>query len=138
MSKLERYTVSMDSELFAKFDQLIRARGYNNRSEAIRDLIRASLVEEKWAGENAKVAATVTMVYDHHAADVGDQLTHLQHHAGKSVVATTHVHLDNDNCLEVVILRGRCKEVRQLAERMVALKGIKHGKIAFSAEGADL
>ncbi len=138
MNRVARYTVSMDERLLSKFDQLIQHRGYANRSEAIRDLIRDALVEEQWGDPKEKVAATVTLIYDHHAADVAEKLTEVQHHHGEVVVASTHVHLDNDNCLEVVILRGQCKSVRSLADHLVALKGIKHGKAVFTTEGQQL
>lgn len=138
MCPVERYTVSMDSRLLARFDALIEKKGYANRSEAIRDLIRDSLVEEEWARPREKVAATVTLVYNHHAADLADRLADVQHHHASIVVATTHVHLDNDNCLEVVILRGHCRDVRALSEQLIAMKGIKHGKVAFTTEGKEL
>lgn len=138
MAHAERYTVSMDGRLLEKFDALIRRRGYGNRSEAIRDLIRAALVEQQWQDEAGKVAATVTLVYDHHGHEIAERLTHIQHHHSGIVVATTHVHLDNDNCLEVVILRGKCREVRALAEKLIALKGIKHGRATWTTEGKDI
>ena len=138
MEKLARYTVSMDERLLERFDRLIAKKGYANRSEAVRDLIRGALVEEQWARENSKVAATVTLVYDHHAGQVAERLGDLQHHHHGEVVSATHVHLDNDNCLEVVILRGRSRAVRHLAEELVAMKGVKHGKAVFTTEGDDL
>lgn len=138
MSSVARYTVSMDARLLKKFDSRIRRQGYANRSEAIRDLIRDSLVEEQWGKTNEKVAATVTLIYNHHTSDLSDRLTEVQHHHGNIVVATTHVHLDNDNCLEVVILRGKAQAVRALSEKLIALKGIKHGKVVFTTEGRQL
>ena len=138
MPSVARYTISMDERLLGKFDSHIARKGYSNRSEAIRDLIRDSLVEEEWGKANEKVAATVTLVYDHHASDLSDRLTEIQHHHGGIVVASTHVHLDNDNCLEVVILRGKSKAVRSLSENLIALKGIKHGKVIFTTEGRKL
>jgi len=138
MCPVERYTVSMDQRLLKKFDRLISRKGYANRSEAIRDLVRQSLVEQEWAKPAEKVAATVTLVYSHHIPDLSERLTDLQHHHASIVVAATHVHLDNDNCLEVVILRGKCKEVRALSEKLVSMKGVKHGEVAFATEGKDL
>jgi CopG family nickel-responsive transcriptional regulator len=137
-SEAARYTVSMDERLLEEFDRLIAAKGYANRSEAIRDLIRNALVEEQWAADATKVAATVTLVYDHHAHTVADRLGHLQHHHTDIVVSSTHVHLDNDNCLEVIILRGKPRPVRGLAEELMALKGVKHGKATFTTEGKNL
>lgn len=138
MSQMERYTVTIQKDLLRRFDTLIAARGYTNRSEAIRDLIRDSLVTEEWARKGEKVAATVTLVYDHHTPDLGDRLTDLQHHHAGLVAASTHVHLDNDNCLEVAILRGESSKVKHLAEKMVALRGIKHGKIVHTTEGRGI
>lgn len=128
----------MDGRLLEDFDRHIRQKGYANRSEAVRDLVRNRLVEESWAEERGKAAATVTLVYDHHKMDVSRRLMDIQHHHAASIVSTTHVHLDNDNCLEVVILRGEAEIVRQLAEEMCALKGVKHGKIALTTEGKGL
>ena len=136
--QVARYTVSMNKQLLNKFDKHIINKGYENRSEAIRDLIRSSLVEEEWVEDNEKVASTVTLVYDHHTLDLSKRLMSLQHHHSDIIVTTTHVHLDNHNCLEVIILRGKCKDVRKLSEQLVAVKGIKHGKIAFTTEGRDL
>lgn len=133
-----RYTVSMDARLLDKFDALIERKGYANRSEAIRDLIRAQLVEEQWRDATGKVAATVTLVYDHHSRQVADRLADLQHHHHDLVVSATHVHLDNDNCLEVVILRGQARAVRVLAEELIACKGVKHGKAVLTTEGKDI
>jgi CopG family nickel-responsive transcriptional regulator len=135
---MERYTLTIPQDLFAHFDELLHKTGYSNRSEAIRDLIRNSLVEEEWAHEGEKVAATVTLVYEHHKPDLAHRLTDLQHHHAEIVVAATHIHLDNDNCLEVVILRGESEKVRNLAEKMIALRGIKHGKIVHTTEGSRI
>jgi CopG family nickel-responsive transcriptional regulator len=128
----------MDARLLDKFDALIERKGYANRSEAIRDLIRAQLVEEQWREATGKVAATVTLVYDHHSRQVADRLADLQHHHHDLVVSATHVHLDNDNCLEVVILRGMARAVRALADELIACKGVKHGKAVLTTEGKDI
>ena len=138
MAEAARYTVSMDGRLLARFDEMIARKNYANRSEAIRDLIRDALVEQEWAAPGEKVAATVTLVYGHHHGGVAERLADVQHHHHGTVVSATHVHLDNDNCLEVIILRGRCREVKALAEELVAIKGVKHGKYAFTTEGKDL
>lgn len=138
MSQVERYTVSMDGRLLERFDKVIEEQGYANRSEAIRDLIRSTLVDDEWDKASGKVAATVTLVFDHHTRELFDRLTEVQHHHSKTVVASTHVHLDNDNCLEVIILRGDCEDVKHLAQNLVAMKGIKHGKAVFTTEGKEL
>lgn len=138
MGHLERYTVTIQSELLTRFDELIQKRGYTNRSEAIRDLVRDALVEEEWAREGDKVAAIVTLVYDHHIPDLSNRLTDLQHHHPGLVTAATHIHLDNHNCLEVVILRGESSQVKQLADKMIALRGVKHGKVVHTTEGSHI
>ncbi|MCX7018998.1 MAG: nickel-responsive transcriptional regulator NikR [bacterium] len=139
MGEAARYTVSMDGRLLEQFDELIDKRGYANRSEAIRGLIRGALVEEQWSARPAaKVAATITLVYSHHAGGIANQVAHTQHHHCNLVVSSTHVHLDNDNCLEVVIVRGPSARVRKLAEELISLKGIKHGKAVFTTEGKDI
>ncbi len=138
MSHVERFSVSMNAELLKRFDEHIGRKGYPNRSEAIRDLVRNALVEEQWNRPNEKLAATVTLVYDHHKRELAERLAHIQHHHGGLVVAATHVHLDNDNCLEVVILRGVSEQVRQLAELLIAQKGVKHGRATYTTEGKNL
>ena len=135
---MERYTITISKNLLERFDKSIEKKGYSNRSEAIRDLIRDALVDDEWAEDDEKVAATVTLVYDHHTTDLGDKLTHIQHHSAHLVVASTHVHLDNDNCLEVIILRGKCSEVRKLAEKMISVRGVKHGKVVHTTEGRSI
>ncbi|MBK7494062.1 MAG: nickel-responsive transcriptional regulator NikR [Candidatus Omnitrophica bacterium] len=138
MARMERYTITIPEDLLARYDSLIQSQGYTNRSEAIRDLVRDALIEEEWADASEKVAATVTLVYDHHFAELAHRLTDLQHHHAGLVVVSTHIHLDNDNCLEVIILRGRCGEVRALAEKMIALRGVKHGKVVHTTEGSRI
>jgi CopG family nickel-responsive transcriptional regulator len=138
MATVERFSISMNRELLKKFDHQIGQKGYANRSEAIRDLVRNALVEEDWTHEHEKVAATVTLVYDHHTRELAERLAELQHHHGALVVATTHIHLDNDNCLEVVIVRGAAGAVRRLAELLIAQKGVKHGRAVYTTEGRDL
>ncbi|MFP4380560.1 MAG: nickel-responsive transcriptional regulator NikR [Candidatus Sumerlaeia bacterium] len=140
MSELERFTISMDGRLLERFDTRNARKGYSNRSESIRDLVRKCLVEEEWeaASEGSKVAATVTLVFDHHKRELSSQLTETQHRHSDAVVASTHVHLDNDNCLEVVILRGRLAELRHLADHLLAMKGVKHGQAVFTTEGKGL
>jgi CopG family transcriptional regulator, nickel-responsive regulator len=138
MADLERFTVSMDKQLLEKFDLRSKERGYANRSEAVRDLVRGCLVEEDWKNKTEKMAATVTLVYDHHKREVMEKITELQHHSGKLVVAATHVHLDNDNCLEVIILRGPGKDLKNLSDKLISLQGVKHGQTVYTTEGKNL
>jgi len=138
MPPVERFSVAMNRELLKKFDEMIGHKGYPNRSEAIRDLVRNALVEEQWAHPNEKLAVTVTLVYDHHTRELAERLAGIQHHHARLVVAATHIHLDHDNCLEVVILRGLSNQVRQLAELLIAQKGVKHGRAVYTTDGKDL
>jgi len=137
MSELTRTGLSIDRELLAKFDVAIAKRNYKNRSEAVRDLIRDHLVGEE-ADSNKVVVATLTIVYDHHRPNLTEKLVDAQHHAGGSVLAATHVHLDHHNCLEVVIMKGRSKELRQLADQILSLRGVKHGQLVITSTGKDL
>lgn len=138
MEKVQRYTVSIDKRLFDRFELWMKGRGYENRSEAIRDLIRRSLVEEEWSGDSENVVATVTLIYDHHIYELAQRLAHVQHDHGDAVVASTHVHLDHDNCLEVIILRGPSRSVKALSEKLISMKGVKHGKSVQTTTGKQL
>jgi CopG family transcriptional regulator, nickel-responsive regulator len=137
MAELTRTGVSIEEDLLQQFDKVIAKRGYRNRSEAIRDLIRESLVTEA-IDRNRQVVATLSMIYDHHRPNLSNKLNELQHHSHGNVMAATHVHLDADNCLEVVIMRGRSGEVRHLADLMLAMRGVKHGKLVLTTTGKEL
>jgi CopG family nickel-responsive transcriptional regulator len=138
MSELSRIGVAIDSDLLKKFDQLIEKRGYTNRSEAFRDLIRDELVEKTSESPEANVVGTVTLVYDHHVRMLTDKLTDLQHDHHKSILSTVHVHLDHDNCLEVLIVRGKSGTVRKIADALISTKGVKHGRLTITTSGAGL
>jgi CopG family nickel-responsive transcriptional regulator len=137
MPDLTRTGVSIETDLLEQFDGLIARRGYKNRSEAIRDLIRESLVSEA-IDKNRQVVATLSMIYDHHRPNLSEKLNEIQHHSHGNIMAATHVHLDEDNCLEVVIMRGRSGEVQHLADHMLAMRGVKHGKLVLTTTGKDL
>ncbi len=134
---ISRFGVSLDSELLRDFDRLIARKGYRNRSEAIRDLIRESLVQEEWRGEGP-VVGVVTIVYSHDKREIVDALTDLQHLYYENIVSSMHVHLDEENCLEVIIVRGRAGDVRTLADRLMSTKGIKHGRFIATTTGKGL
>ncbi|HTT18519.1 MAG TPA: nickel-responsive transcriptional regulator NikR [Candidatus Sulfotelmatobacter sp.] len=134
MAKVTRTGVSLEDDLLRQFDRLITKRGYRNRSEALRDLIRESLVAEA-IDENKKVVATLSMIYDHHRPNLSNKLTEIQHHAHDNVLAATHVHLDEDNCLEVVIMKGRSGDLKHLADHMLSMRGVKHGKLVLTSTG---
>ncbi len=138
MGDLTRFGISIDGDLLAGFDALIARKGYENRSEAIRDLIRNALVEDQWARGDEETVGTVTIVYDHHTRDLSDKLTEQQHAHHDAIVSALHVHLDAHNCLEVVVVRGRAGAVRRLADELIGTKGVKHGKLVTTTTGRDL
>jgi CopG family nickel-responsive transcriptional regulator len=137
MSTLIRTGISLDDELLTRFDRVIRKKGYKNRSEAIRDLVRDYAVAED-VEENRTVVGTLTMVYDHHRPKLSERLIEAQHHAQGMVLAATHVHLDHHNCLEVVIMKGRSSDVRHIADLILSLRGVKHGKLVITTTGRGL
>ncbi len=137
MAELSRTGISLEQDLLAGFDRLIAKRGYKNRSEALRDLIREALLSEAIESNNP-VVGTLTVVYDHHVPNLTQKLTEIQHHAGTMVLAATHVHLDHHYCLEVIIMKGRSKEIREVADRMLATRGVELGKLVLTNSGAEL
>ena len=138
MGKLTRFGVSLDEELLEPFDALCAVKGYSNRSEAIRDLIRKALVAEEWQQADGQGAGTLTLVYDHHKSDLARRLPQLQHDEHDIIIATLHVHLDHHNCLEVLILKGEAARVRALADKLISCKGVKHGTFSGTTTGQDL
>ena len=138
MSGLSRIGVAIDAKLLDRFDTLIAQRGYTNRSEAFRDLIRDELVERTWESPDSHVVGTVTLVYDHHVRLLNQKLTSLQHDYHRAILSTLHVHLDHDNCLEVLVVRGRAAEVRKVADALISMKGVKHGRLTITTSGAEL
>lgn len=133
MGDLSRIGIALDSDLLRRFDKSIARRGYTNRSEAFRDLIRDRLVGEQTAMPDATVVGTVTLIYDHHAHSVGEKLTEIQHEHHQLIVSTSHAHLDHDSCLEVLIVHGRSLQVERLADRLIGLKGVQHGRLVMTA-----
>ena len=138
MAEVVRFGISIDDRLLQRFDALIDRKGYVNRSEAVRDLIRNALVEDQWTRAEEEIVGTVTLVYDHHTRDLADKLTEQQHSHHGSIISALHVHLDAHHCLEVVVVRGRTAEVRRLADELIGTKGVKHGKLVTSTTGRDL
>jgi CopG family transcriptional regulator, nickel-responsive regulator len=138
MSELSRIGVAIDADLLEKFDRLIAERGYTNRSEAFRDLIRDELVEKMWEAAESQVVGTVTLVYDHHVRLLNEKLTGIQHDFHHSILSTLHVHLDHDNCLEVLVVRGKAADVRTVADALISTKGVKHGRLTMTTSGAEL
>jgi CopG family nickel-responsive transcriptional regulator len=137
MPQLSRTGVSIEEDLLKEFDRLIERRGYQNRSEAFRDLIREALLTEL-VESNKPVVGTLTLVYDHHVPNLAQKLTEVQHGAGTMILAATHVHLDHSYCLEVIIMRGRSKDLQAVADGMLALRGVELGKLVLTNSGKDL
>jgi CopG family nickel-responsive transcriptional regulator len=138
MSETIRFGISIDARLLGRFDELIAEKGYVNRSEAIRDLIRNALVEEEWAREDEEAVGTVSLVFDHHTRDLADKLTEHQHSHHREIVSALHVHLDAHHCLEVVVLKGKSGDIKRLADELIGTKGVKHGKLMTTTTGKGL
>lgn len=137
MSSLSRFSVSVDSKLLQRFDEQTRSQGYPTRSKAVADLMRRSLVQEEWR-TGRDVAAAIILVYDHHRRGLSRRLTRIQHEHYGLVVSSQHVHLDHDNCLEVVIVRGKPRSVEELARKLRTAKGVKYGSLAAASTGRNL
>jgi CopG family nickel-responsive transcriptional regulator len=133
--KLVRFGVAMEASLLAEFDQVVERRG-GTRSEAFRDLARAAILRARVEGP-VEVMAVLTLVYDHHVRDLTEKLTELQHELGEDVRSTLHIHLDHHRCLEVIVMRGRADELTRVAERLHALRGVKHGALEIITDVAD-
>jgi len=132
MEKIVRFGVSIEPDLLEKFDQISKTKGYSNRSEAIRDMIRERLVLEHVKNPTADVIGTLTMVYDHHAGPLTDRLLEIQHDHYQEILTTTHIHIDHNTCLEVLVLQGKMQDIQKLADTIKALKGIKHGELVIT------
>ena len=138
MGELSRIGVAIDSDLLARFDKLISRRGYTNRSEAIRDLIRDELVQKGRGSPNRRVVGAITLVYNHHVRLLNEKLTDLQHDHYQYILSTLHVHLDYDHCLEVLVMRGKAAMVKKIADIIISTKGVKHGRLTITSTGAEL
>ncbi len=135
--KLKRFGVSIPEELSSQFDELIQTKNYSNRSEAIRDLIRKELIQEH-IEKNLEVVGVVNILYDHHRRELTDRLTSIQHDHHSIVLSSMHIHLDHNNCIEVILMRGRSADVKRLAEALIAAKGVKHGTLNLTSTGKHL
>lgn len=138
MGKLTRFGVSLDETLLVAFDRLCARKSYSNRSEALRDLIRRALGEEDYSTADGQAAGTLTLVYDHHRHDLARRIMNIQHEYHDIIVAATHVHLDHDNCLEVLVLRGEAGRVQSLADKLVSTRGVRHGSFSPAPLDEDL
>jgi len=135
---LVRFGISLDEILLERFDSLIEKKGHANRSEAIRDLIRDSLVMEEWETSATETVGTITIVYSHETRVLTDTLTDLQHRYHGSIISAMHIHLDQHNCLEVIVVKGRAKDIKAIADRLIGTKGVKHGKLTVTTTGKHL
>ncbi|MGE4298981.1 MAG: nickel-responsive transcriptional regulator NikR [Desulfovibrionaceae bacterium] len=138
MGQTIRFGVSLDSELLDKFDALCEERCYQTRSEAIRDLIRNTLIQKEWEDSDNEIAGTLTLVYDHHKSDLAQRLTEIQHDDHEVIITSLHVHLDHHNCLEVLVLKGVGQRVHNLSQKLISTKGVKHGKLTLTTTGQDI
>lgn len=132
----ERFGVSLPDGLLEEFDGMIQEKGYVNRSQAIADMIRAELVDYRGRLGHQEIAGTITLVYDHHHSEVQQTLTRLQHEHLQEIITTVHVHLDHDNCLEILVVRGKSRQLKRLADELIAAKGVKHGRFSVTSLGA--
>ena len=133
-----RFTVSVPQTLAKQLDRMTREKGYDNRSLAVADMIRDQLVEHHQNYGDRDIAGTITSVYDHHKQHVQAALTDIQHDHHDVIISTLHVHLDHDNCLEVLAVRGKAGTIKKIADELIAAKGVKHGKLTVTTSGKDL
>ena len=131
MAKLVRTTVAIEDDLLDGFDGWMASHGYTNRSEAVRDLIRAALTEAEWADPEARVVATLSIIYDHAAHTLAQELTHLQHADHHAVMCSQHVHLDSHRCLEVILMQGTAKQLRRVADTITTMRGVRAGELTL-------
>jgi CopG family transcriptional regulator, nickel-responsive regulator len=137
-NQLIRFGVSMEKDLLGEFDSLCTTKGYENRSEAIRDMVRNLLIENKLKEQNTEGVGTLTLVYNHHQRELEEKLTEYQHHHLNTIISTVHIHLNPHLCLEVLLLRGRAKEIKIVADGLIATKGVQHGKLVMTTVGQDV
>ena len=134
---LIRFGVSLEKDLLSKFDKLIEEKSYENRSEALRDMIRNELVKKEWVGTSL-VAGAITIIYDHHQRELVNKLLDIQHDYQEVIISTQHVHLDHDNCLEIVAVKGKAACVQRLSDGLRAVKGVKHATLSMSSTGKGI
>jgi CopG family nickel-responsive transcriptional regulator len=135
---MERIAISLEKKLLDQFDRLMAGKGYSNRSEAVRDLIREKLVEREWAAPAGETVATVLLVYEHDTMELSQKLASLEHKEYRRIVAGLHIHMDPENCLEILVLRGPGKTIQRLGERLISLRGVKHGRFIPGTVGARI
>lgn len=134
---LIRFGVSIDKGLLVKFDNFIKAKKYTNRSEAFRDLIRQELIQKQWKGDH-EVAGAITLIYNHHKRELVNKLMDIQHDFGTVIISAQHIHLDHDNCLEIIAVKGNPKQAQKLSDSLKSVKGVKHGTLSMSTTGEEI
>jgi CopG family nickel-responsive transcriptional regulator len=135
---LKRFGVSLEEDLLKDFDELIKSKNYSNRSEAIRDLIRDALIKEEWEAGDKETAGVAILVYDHHQHELAKKLVDIQHKSYSKIISTLHTHLDEHNCLEAILVKGKAQELRQLANNLISARGVKHGQFVGTTTGEKL
>lgn len=137
MPQVVRFGISLENDLLSKFDQRRKVKKYSNRSEAIRDLIREDLVKAEWQ-ENKEIAGAITLIYDHHKRELVNKLMDIQHDFGSIIISSQHIHLDHNNCLEIIAVQGAPQKALELADSLKSVKGVKHGTLSMSTTGKDI
>jgi len=137
MSELVRFGVSLEDDLLNKFDRHIKKQKYTNRSEAIRDLIREELIKKEWT-ENKEVTGAITIVYDHHTRELVTKVLDVQHDYHACILSTQHIHLDHHNCFEIIVTKGKSKEIEELYQKLKSIKNVKHAGFMMATKGKDL
>ncbi len=137
MTEIFRFGISLPKELLDKFDNLIREKKYTNRSKAFADLIRQELIKREWR-EGREIAGAIILIYDHHRRELLNKITDIQHDFQKSIISAQHIHLDHNNCLEIVAIKGNPKEAERLADSLKSIKGVKHATLSMSSTGRNL
>jgi len=134
---LIRFGVSIEKDLLDKFDRFIRGKKYTNRSEAFRDLIRQELIQKQWEGKD-EVAGAITLIYNHHKRELVNKLMDIQHDFGRLIISAQHIHLDHNNCLEIIAVKGSPLQAQKLADNLKSIKGVKHGTLSMSTAGTGI
>jgi len=138
MAKTVRFSISISPDLLKKFDQAIKERAYENRSKAIRDLIVNFIVDREWEKSDREVMGSLTILYDHESRGLPEKLLEIQHARHENIISTMHTHIDERNCMEILAVKGYPKEIRELADKIMSCKGVKHGRLVMSIKGAEI
>ena len=131
-SALKRFGVSMDGSLLRRFDNLVKLRGYENRSEAVRDLVREAIIQQTWEENDQIIAGSILLFYDHHQRNLLEEMNNIQHSVHDLILASTHFHVNHDNCLELIVVKGRVKDIRELSNKLTSLKGVSYGNFTVA------